>query len=966
MPDFTSRLKKEFKFGSTTVRILEGDIKNPGVDVDVIVSTDDNHLTMASGVSQHLAQAAGPKYVSEAHAPGKCPVKAGSVVQTKPYKLKGKSFPSVKKVFHAAVIDYDTADQPLEDVVKEATENCLEQAEELRMRSILFPAFASGAGRLDMQKCARQMCSAIKDFLARERRIKEINLILYLPDKEGKPDAHFQSINQGFIKEANLILDVPYDPEWKGSQVRELYGRDKYVARIEEALDNNKHVVILAGPRIGKSALLDHFLVRLDQPTHRLYKKKVKPIYVPFGVIPGGTPCAFIYRKLLLSLRDVVDDEQIIDEITKAYADADIDTAKLLSFLQNSLKQYSRIVFFIDNLFRLLQPTTLDFFRDLDALQERAQFVFTASYEQYNDNKHRLGSEFKKQLAEIELGCTSDQEREEWMAQLYKRYLGGNVRDDYEAEFFQKEAGHHPYLISLIAHAFIKALKEKAIRDDTPIEDFDNVTLDNLRRRVLNSINAPRRAFFDMLLKDDSLTEKDKHDLRKLAEAVYKEGESRKLLSDIDNKDPKAMVRFKELLSDGDPRDSLHRESLELLEKRGYLVGASNLETARFVSQSFAEQAQIHFQIVKNRDDQPKDVVIGLLSPEPEVVVTLFGRRGARLVSAQKRLTVEFRQKFMESFRNCINNMLHPTQYPDPGEFANLEKVASFIMTYFVTGAIKSYLQNPPKGATVLLTVDEGLKDIPWELMLESAYGGEDIPFRVGRSIVSQQPPHNIKPPVRGEGKIRALLIGDPTGDLSEAGQEVKDLRINLIRSGRFEVEESDVLIGPDQCKMLTVLSKLNSERYGLIHYSGHTKFDGNQSAWYLPDGKITTDMLTSALQNAPPVLVFSSSCESAVGAGLHSIKYEDQTFDLPSAFLQAGVEAYIGTLWEVESTAARLFVREFYKEFLSCEETLGECLRQAKVESKVNRNRKDWLAFILYGDPHALPGELFPILKKA
>lgn len=267
----------------------------------------------------------------------------------------------------------------------------------------------------------------------------------------------------------------------------------------------------------------------------------------------------------------------------------------------------------------------------------------------------------------------------------------------------------------------------------------------------------------------------------------------------------------------------------------------------------------------------------------------------------------------------------------------------------------------------MLLTVDESLKDIPWELMLETAYGGEDIPFRVGRSIVSEQAPHNIKPPVRGEGMIRALLIGDPTGDLVEARYEVEGLRKTLTDSRQFEVQESDILTGRDQCKWLSVLSKLSSERYGLIHYSGHTKFDGNQSAWHLADGKITTDMLTSALQNAPPVLVFSSSCESAAGAGIQQVKYEDQTFDLPSAFLQAGVEAYIGTLWEVESTAARRFVETFYQYFLTGENNLGECLRRAKVASKGNnRDRKDWLAFILYGDPHAHPGELFPILNQA
>jgi CHAT domain-containing protein len=208
------------------------------------------------------------------------------------------------------------------------------------------------------------------------------------------------------------------------------------------------------------------------------------------------------------------------------------------------------------------------------------------------------------------------------------------------------------------------------------------------------------------------------------------------------------------------------------------------------------------------------------------------------------------------------------------------------------------------------------------------------------------------------------LLIGDPTDDLVEARNEVQILEDRLRRDGRFEV---DVLIGSRRCKRTRLLNALASGQYALIHYSGHSHFDGFQSAWQLKDGKnITTDMLTNALQMAPPALVFSSSCQSAVGEEPQPIKYEDQTFDLPSAFLQAGVEAYVGTLWEVGSLAARLFVGDFYEAFLSEEHNnLGECLRRAKWASKQRGDRINWPAFILHGDPHTEPGDLFPALHK-
>ncbi len=119
----------------------------------------------------------------------------------------------------------------------------------------------------------------------------------------------------------------------------------------------------------------------------------------------------------------------------------------------------------------------------------------------------------------------------------------------------------------------------------------------------------------------------------------------------------------------------------------------------------------------------------------------------------------------------------------------------------------------------------------------------------------------------------------------------------------------------------------------------------------------------------APPALVFSSSCESAKASASKTIRFENQTFDLPGAFLEAGVEAYIGTLWEVVDEAASQFVEEFYSAFLSAEYGLGECLRRAKWASKRGgrwRDRIHWLAYVLYGDPHTKPGDLYPVMGRA
>jgi len=277
---------------------------------------------------------------------------------------------------------------------------------------------------------------------------------------------------------------------------------------------------------------------------------------------------------------------------------------------------------------------------------------------------------------------------------------------------------------------------------------------------------------------------------------------------------------------------------------------------------------------------------------------------------------------------------------------------------------IRGHLKSLPKGSSILLEIDDVLKDIPWELMLEAVYIGE-IPFELGRRLISSQPPGMTGSPVRGGDRIRALLIGDPTGDLVEAGNDVSNLAEKLRNDGRFQVEDTDVLIGPDACRLIPLQQKLRSGVYGLIHYSGHSVFEDEQSAWLLSDGqRLNTFDLTASLRDAPPVLVFSSSCESAAAGEPRAIKYEDQTFDLPSAFLQAGTEAYVGTLWEVESLASRLFGESFYDSFLKQAGSLGECLREAKMALKQKKDAVNWPAFVLYGDPHSTPGDLFPAMR--
>ena len=65
--------------------------------------------------------------------------------------------------------------------------------------------------------------------------------------------------------------------------------------------------------------------------------------------------------------------------------------------------------------------------------------------------------------------------------------------------------------------------------------------------------------------------------------------------------------------------------------------------------------------------------------------------------------------------------------------------------------------------------------------------------------------------------------------------------------------------------------------------------------------------------------------------------------------FLQSGVEAYIGTFWEVQDSAATSFSAGVYSRLAA-----GERLEAAVLESRrslLEANEADWANYILYGD---------------
>ena len=87
----------QFKIEKKMLRIYQGDITD--LAVDVIVSSDDTHLSMGGGVSQRIAEVAGEMLIREANT--KTRLKMGDVAVTTAGNLHAK------KVYHGIINDFN-------------------------------------------------------------------------------------------------------------------------------------------------------------------------------------------------------------------------------------------------------------------------------------------------------------------------------------------------------------------------------------------------------------------------------------------------------------------------------------------------------------------------------------------------------------------------------------------------------------------------------------------------------------------------------------------------------------------------------------------------------------------------------------------------------------------------------------------------------------------------------------------
>lgn len=155
------------KPGRIETKLIQGDITEQ--EVDAIVNAANNHLWMGVGVAGAIKKKGGLEIEQEAMSKGPIPV--GEAVVTGAGSLKARY------VIHAAVMGQVLTTNG--QYIKNATLNSLKRAEELKIKSIAFPAFGTGVGGFPVDECARIIIDAVANFSKEAKFVTQIQFVLF-------------------------------------------------------------------------------------------------------------------------------------------------------------------------------------------------------------------------------------------------------------------------------------------------------------------------------------------------------------------------------------------------------------------------------------------------------------------------------------------------------------------------------------------------------------------------------------------------------------------------------------------------------------------------------------------------------------------------------------------------------------------------------------------------------------------
>lgn len=153
------------------IKIVLGDITN--MAVDAIVNAANNELLMGGGVAGAIKKAGGKEIEDEALK--KAPIGIGQAVATSAGKLKARY------VIHAATMGLDHNTDEMK--IRNSCASSLKAADELKIKSVAFPALGCGVGGFPLKASAKIMAQEVMKHL-REAKTSLKEIVFCMREKE--------------------------------------------------------------------------------------------------------------------------------------------------------------------------------------------------------------------------------------------------------------------------------------------------------------------------------------------------------------------------------------------------------------------------------------------------------------------------------------------------------------------------------------------------------------------------------------------------------------------------------------------------------------------------------------------------------------------------------------------------------------------------------------------------------------
>lgn len=254
----------------------------------------------------------------------------------------------------------------------------------------------------------------------------------------------------------------------------------------------------------------------------------------------------------------------------------------------------------------------------------------------------------------------------------------------------------------------------------------------------------------------------------------------------------------------------------------------------------------------------------------------------------------------------------------------------------------------------ILLSVDETILNLPWEVM-RSSQGVFAMDAPLGRLVSTRFIPKPGRDPATQDRQVRILAVMNPTADLADVAAEIEAL--GSIEGGRTPFDVHVDVIERRDATRSRFAERLAATDYDIVHFAGHGAFDETapgSSGIRLADGVLTADDVAGLPWKEPPGFVFNSACESGrAGIRRRLVSRDRHSNGLAAAFIAAGTAAYAGYFWPVSDTGAAGFTGTFYRTLFE-RENVGIAFQAARRSAVAALEADGDLAAysaILYGD---------------